>query len=201
MVQHTIWTDSTAANLIASDSSAKGALALRIDSMRMRLVFRTTKPIPKRAAMYSALLPGLGQYYNKSYLRIPIVYVGFGAAAVLMTGQIKSYRKFQTAYIYRTDNNPATIDTFQLKNQYSLSDLLEQRGLARRNMDKIGVYSTVWYMLNIVDALANAHLKGFDMSKNISMVVQPSIQGRYLGITTVFTLKSIKNEYSTSGLW
>jgi hypothetical protein len=182
---------------------ADTALATKpvVDSARLRIQFNTKTPIPKRAAMYSALLPGLGQYYNKTYWRIPVVYAGFGVGAVLMAGQIRSYRKFQTAYIYRTDNNPATIDSFQVKNQYSLSDLLEQRSLARRNMDKIGVYSTVWYMLNIVDALASAHLKGFDISKNLSMQAKPSLHNNSIGIATIFTLKHTSHEYSTSRLW
>jgi hypothetical protein len=197
--------DST--KLAATDSAVvvtdtTNTSAAKTDSLKLRLQFSTKNPIPKRSAMYSALLPGLGQIYNKQYSRLPIVYGGFTASAILFTGQYRKYRTFQQAYVYRTDNNPSTIDSFQVKGIYSAQDLLEQRNVARRNLDKIGVYTTVWYFLNIVDALVGAHLKTFDMSKSLSMQVQPSLNPQLIGVRATFQLHHTnQNEYCFNRIW
>jgi hypothetical protein len=159
------------------------------DSSKIRLQFLTTKPIPKRAALYNALLPGLGQVYNKQYWKLPILYGGFATAAVLINQQSRNYNKFQTAYIYRTDNNPSTIDTFEAKGLYSATDLLTQRTQARSNLDKLGVYTTVWYFLGIIDAMASAHLRNFDISKDLSMKTMPMIEPNYAGIKIIVSKK------------
>jgi hypothetical protein len=154
----------------------------QIDSThKARLKFITKQPVPKRAAMYSALLPGLGQAYNRNYWKIPIVYGGLGTGAWFFIRHYNNYRTYQLAYIYRTDNNPATVDSFE--KVYSDNTLLQNRDLARRNLDRVVVYSTVFYTLGIIDALVSAHLKDFDVSKSISMQVAPIIHPQAIGLS------------------
>jgi Family of unknown function (DUF5683) len=172
-----------------ADKLAKMESILAIDSSKLRLQFFTKTPIPKRAALYNALLPGLGQVYNKQYWKLSILYGGFTAAGILINRQYKNYNKFQTAYIYRTDNNPSTIDTFELKGLYSANDLLSQRTQARSSLDKLGVYTTVWYFLGIVDAMASAHLRNFDISKDLSLKPMPVLNQNFAGIKIIVSKK------------
>ncbi len=149
--------------------------------------FKTSAPVPKRAAMYSALLPGLGQAYNKQYWKIPIVYAGLGSAAYLINQQYRNYTTYRKAFIFVTDGNPNTIDT-----TYSAPQLFSLQKQARNNLDKLGVYTTVFYALNIVDALVASHLRNFDMSKNISF--SPCVTPDYVGVKLAIEINN-KSHY------
>ncbi len=149
--------------------------------------FNTKISIPKRAGLYSAILPGLGQIYNKQYWKTGLVAVAAGTVTYFIIDNRKNYQKYQEAYISRIDNNPATTDTFY---QYSINDI----DILRRGFRKYYEYSiisgTVCYLVNILDAFTSSHLKTFDMSKNISMKATPfyNLQ-KQMGLKVVICLK------------
>ncbi len=149
--------------------------------------FNTKISIPKRAGLYSAILPGLGQIYNKQYWKTGLVAVAAGTVTYFIIDNRKNYQKYQEAYISRIDNNPATTDTFY---QYSINDI----DILRRGFRKYYEYSiisgTVCYLVNILDAFTYSHLKTFDMSKNISMKATPfyNLQ-KQMGLKVVICLK------------
>jgi Family of unknown function (DUF5683) len=162
--------------LFAQDSLAKKIT----DSAKIKMAepekeinyfaFNTKNPVPKRAAMYSAILPGLGQAYNKQYWKIPIVYAGVAVSAYITYNTFTDWQKYRQAFITRTDNNPKTIDSLL---QYDVNALRELERSNRAYLDRVVVYSAVYYGLNIIDALVSAHLKNFDVSKNISLQPMP----------------------------
>ena len=149
--------------------------------------FNTKISIPKRAGLYSAILPGLGQIYNKQYWKTGLVAVAAGTVTYFIIDNRKNYQKYQEVYISRIDNNPATTDTFY---QYSINDI----DILRRGFRKYYEYSiisgTVCYLVNILDAFTSSHLKTFDMSKNISMKATPfyNLQ-KQMGVKMVVSLK------------
>ena len=149
--------------------------------------FNTKISIPKRAGLYSAILPGLGQIYNKQYWKTGLVAVAAGTVTYFIIDNRKNYQKYQEAYISRIDNNPATTDTYY---QYSINDI----DILRRGFRKYYEYSiisgTVCYLVNIIDAFTSSHLKTFDMSKNISMKATPfyNLQ-KQMGVKMVVSLK------------
>lgn len=132
------------------------------DSM---FVFHTKHPIPKRAALYSALLPGLGQAYNQQLWKSGIVLVGAGAITYFIVSNRQEYLKYQKDYIYRIDNNPLTVTSFP---NYSTDDVNLLRTGFRRYYEYSIIAASVAYLVNILDAYTSAHLKTFDMSKDIS---------------------------------
>ena len=149
--------------------------------------FNTKISIPKRAGLYSAILPGLGQIYNKQYWKTGLVAVAAGTVTYFIIDNRKNYQKYQEAYISRIDNNPATTDTFY---NYSINDI----DILRRGFRKYYEYSiisgTLCYLVNILDAFTSSHLKTFDMSKNISMRATPfyNLQ-KQMGVKMVVSLK------------
>ncbi len=149
--------------------------------------FNTKISIPKRAGLYSAILPGLGQIYNKQYWKTGLVAVAAGTVTYFIIDNRKNYQKYQEVYISRIDNNPATTDTYY---QYSINDI----DILRRGFRKYYEYSiisgTVCYLVNILDAFTSSHLKTFDMSKNISMRATPfyNLQ-KQMGVKMVVSLK------------
>jgi len=163
---------------------------------------KITKPKhnPKIATRRSAILPGWGQAYNKEYWKIPIVY---GVLAIPTTTFIYNntwYNRTKTAYelLFKASDPNATqqdIDNLKLIHPklqgFSLSSLQKFRNTFRQDRD----YSVLWFVvawgLNVVDATVFAHLKEFDVSNNLSMQIQPSINPvlNTKGVSLVFNFK------------
>lgn len=122
---------------------------------------------PKKAALMSAVLPGLGQAYNKKYWKIPILYAGFGVAAWYLRDNLRNIQHYR-GEILAIINDPSLDPTGQLRraNQEVLDTYYEWRDLSYIALAAI-------YILNIVDASVDAHLFYFDVSEDISMKVKP----------------------------
>lgn len=123
---------------------------------------------PKKAALYSALLPGAGQLYNKQYWKIPVVYVGVGVAVYFYTENQKNYRRYRKAYISRLD--PTLPDEEPLRSVEELKILQDEY---KRWLDLTSLFTAVGYTLQILDAVVFANLKDFDISQDISLRLQP----------------------------
>ncbi|MBZ9650662.1 DUF5683 domain-containing protein [Psychroflexus montanilacus] len=143
---------------------------------------------PARSAFYSAILPGLGQAYNGSYWKIPLVYAGIGTSLYLVIQNDTEYNRYRDAYKRRLAG--FTDDEFQ--------DILENDGLInaqkqfRQNKEFAILATVAFYLLNIVDANVDAHLRQFDVSKDLSL--RPNFEPNYLsgnidyGLTLNFKL-------------
>lgn len=128
---------------------------------------------PVKATVYSALLPGAGQVYNRKYWKVPVIYAAFAGLGYLAKWNDDRYDTYRTAYRYRIDGNPETIDNFT--DVYSDTDLKLLRDYYRRNRDLSLIFAGLVYVLNIVDASVDAHLFYFDVSDNLSMNITPSV--------------------------
>ena len=102
---------------------------------------------PRRAALYSAVLPGLGQIYNRKYWKVPIVYAGFGILGYLIVQYNDQYQLFRRARIAvqngQVEQNPLG-QTQQA--QFTREDFLERQvDGARQNRDQTIIYTAAWY--------------------------------------------------------
>lgn len=151
--------------------------------------FNTQYPIPKRAAFYSALLPGLGQAYNKQYWKLGLVAGGLAAAGYFVQTNGAQYNKFRKAYIMRVDNNALTSDSGTTTQNYTNADLNTLQNQYRQYLEYAVVFTTVGYALNVLDAYVAANLRSFDIDDNITMRTKPTFENRQLGIALVFQIK------------
>lgn len=133
---------------------------------------------PKKATLYSAVLPGLGQAYNKKYWKIPIVYAGFAGCAYLIISNNTEYRKFVDAYAY-VDAGSVGDPPNEYATQYELTSLLNGQYAYRRSLEQSVIYTVVWYALNIIDATVDAHFFNFDISEDLSMDLAPILLPSY----------------------
>lgn len=117
-------------------------------------------------------LPGAGQFYNKSYWKIPVIYAGFAGMGYLVHFNNTRYQQYKKAYILRVDDDPATVDEFV--DQYSQDDLQTLKSFYRRNRDLSYIVAGLIYVLNIIDASVDAHLFYFNVNDDLSMNLQPS---------------------------
>lgn len=125
------------------------------------------KPLPARASMFSAIIPGLGQAYNGDYWKIPIFYTGLGVCAYCWDFNQKQYQRYRNTYN-------------QLKDGSYTGSLTEEnikwyRDQYRRYRDYSIIATVLVYALNIIDANVFAHFNNFDISDDITMNIQPSL--------------------------
>lgn len=129
---------------------------------------------PARAAFYSAVIPGLGQVYNKKYWKIPIVYAGMGAGIYFYLQNDKEYDRFRDAYKRRLAGY--TDDEFYGTGSTSLISedrLIDAQKTAQKNKDVSIIVTVAFYLLNIVDANVDSHLRQFSVSDDLSL--QPNL--------------------------
>ncbi|HKI90046.1 MAG TPA: DUF5683 domain-containing protein, partial [Draconibacterium sp.] len=136
---------------------------------------------PKKATLYSAILPGLGQAYNKKYWKIPLVYIGFGAIGYFIKWNNDNYQINKKAYHDLTDNDPDTkfYETLTAFQYYDLNNptseanfkdgLNKRQEYYRRNRDMLIISMAGFYGLQIIDASVDAHLFNFDMSDDLTL--------------------------------
>lgn len=134
----------------------------------------------RKAAIYSAILPGLGQAYNKKYWKIGIIVAGTGALIYSLNFSQGLYKTYKSELIKRQQNlgdlNPEL-------NLYSDANLNELQSYYRRNRDLSIIGMFLLYALNIVDANVDGHLFDFDVSEDLSLKISPSPFNIYAGNT------------------
>jgi len=131
-----------------------------------------SKHSPKLAMTMSAVLPGLGQAYNKKYWKIPIIYGGMGALAYLSIKNNNYYQDFKKAYKTLYDTDPSGYYSMY-NTEYNLSGLEAGKNYYRHYRDMYTIFTVGVYVLNIVDAAVDGHLYDFDISDDLSLKVQP----------------------------
>lgn len=124
---------------------------------------------PAKAAFYSAILPGLGQAYNKKYWKIPIVYGAIGSGIYFYSWNNKKYHQYRDAYKKRLANEPSNDLEFLDKNR-----LIAGQKFYQKNRDLSLLVTAGLYILNIVDANVDAHLIQFNINDNLSL--KPDLQ-------------------------
>ncbi len=130
------------------------------------------KHSPGKAMIFSLILPGAGQVYNKKIWKVPIIYLSLGTLIYYADRNQDYYQRFRRAYLYQTDTLSSTVSEF---NGASNDQLLYYRKQYRRNRDLCILGITAIYILNIIDANVDANLFDFDVSDNLSMRLEPGI--------------------------
>jgi hypothetical protein len=148
---------------------------------------------PARAAFYSAVLPGLGQVSNRKYWKIPIIYAGIATGVYFYVKNDTDYNRFRDAYKRRLAGY--TDDEFFGPGSTPLisnNRLIDAQKSTQRNKNVSIIVSIGFYLLNIIDANVDAHLKQYDISDDLSItpklnttdIAQPSY-----GLSLRYTLK------------
>lgn len=142
-----------------------------------------------RAAKMSAIVPGLGQVYNKQAWKTPIIYLGAGALIYSFAWNNNNYTKYLNAYKLDSDTSSATNSEFS--GLYSVDNLIVLKDFYRRNRDLSAIGLVLIYAANIIDAYVYGQFYNFDVSDDLSMQVKPfvypSIQNMNTGAWTATT--------------
>jgi hypothetical protein len=136
---------------------------------------------PQRATILSATLPGLGQIYNKKAWKVPILYAGFGTIVYFINFNNGEYNRFKKEYLYRIDDDPTTIGEYTENVNVSDNSIKGAMDTYRRwrDMNVFGIAGL--YMLQVIDANVDAYFFQFDISKDLSMQISPSLMPNAYG--------------------
>lgn len=141
----------------------------QLDTIKQSKVFQ---PNAKRAGLFSALVPGFGQIYNRQYWKAPIVYALMGTTTYMAVTKNTEYQRYRKAYIARL-SNPNADDEF--KNILTTTAIKQYQDEARQSADMMVVFTVIGYAGQIIEAISGAHLKNFDVSKDLSLKINPAI--------------------------
>lgn len=120
---------------------------------------------PAKAAFYSAILPGLGQAYNKKYWKIPLVYGGLAAGYYFYNTNNNQYQSFRNAYKRRLEG----FEDDEYAGIYSTQTLINGQKVFQRNRNISLMVTVGIYVLNIIDANIDAHLMQFNVTEKLSL--------------------------------
>jgi Family of unknown function (DUF5683) len=193
----------TTHRMIPADSIAKIASPVsnvnRIDSIMKH-------HLPRTAALRSAILPGLGQIYNRKYWKLPIVYGALGISGAVFAYNLTNYRDLRFAYKAKyaaqpkLDPNTGTPIPGDSTNYrkirkdlvaIDINALRSYRDEFRRNIDYSALAFILLWGLNVVDATVDAHLKAFDVSPELSLKIKfgPSELAGTNGVSLILAFK------------
>ena len=149
-----------------SDSSAVAADSTSKAKEKRKQIYSS----PRRASLLSAAFPGLGQAYNKKYWKLPVIYIGIGALSYIFYVNNSEYNEYRKALKYSLDNGGVgTVAGIS----YSTENLQLLKLGYKKSRDFAAIGIGIIYLLNIIDANVDAHLKTFDVSDDLSLLIKP----------------------------
>jgi len=153
-----------------STKSSPSEIEVFTDIQESNAPVKVMKFNPTKAGLYSAVLPGLGQYYNKKYWKIPIVLGGIGTGVGITLWNQKQYTRYRNAFIAQLNGQ-----THEFSNIPGITAeaLGRTQDRAKRQRDYAIAVTGLVYILNIVDAVVDAHL--YEGRKDPDLALQPAL--------------------------
>ena len=139
---------------------------------------------PKTASLL-ALIPGMGQIYNRRFWKLPIVYGGLGALGYFTITNYIDYNCYKTAYLHAVDSDPNTNYICPNEPNATETSLKIYRDNARESAEFFVLGFTFFYGLTIIDAFVDAHLMHFDINDDLSMLLRPKVDFDFSSQTVV----------------
>ena len=129
--------------------------------------------IPKKAAIYSTILPGMGQVYVRKYwyIKVPVIYSGFIGMGLAIDYNHSRFITYRNEYRNRI-NNPDFVSIGELS-VLSDSSIKSRRDEFRRYRDLNYMLCAAWYGFNILEATVSAHLSQFDVGDDLTLNIRP----------------------------
>lgn len=151
-------TDENSRELIANDS-------LQMEDLSAPQA-EQWQPDPKKALWFSLALPGLGQIYNRSWWKTPLIYGGLGVSIWFIRENNQNYKDFRTAYSESFDPNTSNELVAKYPNQESLKRI---RDIYYKRYQLSIIATAAIYLMNGIEAYVDAHLKNFEISDDLSL--------------------------------
>ena len=162
------------------------SLVMKTDSIQKKMSQPKKRFVPdsNRSVWLAMVFPGAGQIYNRKYWKLPIVYGGFVGCTYALTWNNKMYKEYSQAYLDIMDDDPNTksYEDFIPRSssivgqEERYKELFRKRKDAFRRQRDLSIFAFVGvYLLSIIDAYVDAELSDFDITKELSLKVEPTM--------------------------
>ena len=187
-----------------SDTNAESQLltAQAPKKTRMGRDWSTWRPDPKKALWLAIVLPGGGQIYNRKYWKLPIFYGGFVGCIYALRWNGQMYKDYSQAYLDIMDDDPRTESYNQflhLGNTITSSNIERYKTIFKNRKDRyrrwrdLGFFCLLGvYAISIVDAYVDAEMSNFDISRDLTMKVRPTVIHNSSGSQSTYTYNPLK---------
>ncbi len=162
-------TQSGKAVVVTPDSNVNG-LQVTADTV---VVATTPEHSPTKAMWMSAVLPGLGQVYNKQAWKIPIIYAGAAGVTYFAITNYRNREMFKNELINRQNGNTDAL--MERYANYPDANIYSIYQSYNRNFQLSLIIGGVFYALNIIDAYVYGHLFDFEINEDISLHLRPNV--------------------------
>lgn len=172
--------DDSAVVMVLADDAGKMKAPKKKD-------WNTWRPDPKRALWLALVIPGAGQIYNRKYWKLPIFYGGFVGCIYALSWNGQMYHDYSQAYLDIMDDDPATQSYNNFlhlgtrvtpQNEERFKTIFKSRKDRFRRWRDLSVFAMIGvYALSVIDAYVDASLSDFDISRDLSLHVQPAVIG------------------------
>ena len=147
--------------------------------------WNTWKPNPQRALWLALVLPGAGQIYNRKFWKLPIIYGGFIGCIYALTWNNMMYKDYSQAYLDIMDDDPGTASYNKFlhlgrvitpENEEKYKEIFKSRKDKYRRWRDMSFFVMLGvYAISVIDAYVDAELSAFDISKDLSLKVEPAV--------------------------
>lgn len=143
---------------------------------------------PLKASLLSTFVPGAGQVYNRKYWKAPIVWGGFAGLYMMYDFYAGKQNFYHQILLYKdrggsdeyliqyvdSKNGKYTSQSGQALANSSISTIDGYYNSARKRKQQVIIGTTVFYILQIIDATVDAHFSTFDISDDLTLNIQPA---------------------------
>ena len=164
--------------------------------MKQQRDWSTWRPNPQRALWLALVIPGGGQIYNRKYWKLPIVYGGFVGCIYAMTWNNMMYKDYSQAYLDIMDDDPGTASYNQFlhlgrqitsANEDRYKQIFKSRKDKYRRWRDLSFFCLVGvYAISVIDAYVDAELSSFDISRDLSLKVRPTVIGSKAPVSPLY---------------
>lgn len=131
--------------------------------------------VPKKALLWS-IIPGGGQIYNRRWWKLPIVYGAFAGMIGVADFNQTNFNRFRNALeaeCFGLEQPPCEPATHEFTGVFNVSSLRSLRDSYDRNRQLAYLGIFIVYVLQGVEAFADAHLRTFDIEDDLGLRIQP----------------------------
>ena len=184
--------DSVVVQAVQTTDSITSVVVEKAKKLRPKRDWNTWKPNPQRALWLALVIPGAGQIYNRKFWKLPIIYGGFMGCIYALTWNNMMYKDYSQAYLDLMDDDPGTASYNKFlhlgKQIQTKADEERYKKIFKSRKDKyrrwrdmsffvmLGVYA-----FSVIDAYVDAELSQFDISKDLSLTVEPTVMPNHNG--------------------